>query len=216
MIGCKFYRCSPLLGVISVSSRANLRLDFHFSNSRGQKNAEERDDYPEDPPKKKRSKSKSFVKDYPHRLESLADLGVIWENYNDNKWEVMFQKLLIYKEEQGTLRFPSDDQCVATGDEELLALQKWVKGQVLTFRYGFKKKNPEIVKRLLDIGFDFEKWYAKPGKGSKKMKGEKVPKFNEMAKETVDELVEELDDRKMPAKEEGGDVKMYVGESAPV
>ena len=67
----------------------------------------------------------------------------------------MFQKLLIYKEEQGTLRFPSEDQCAATGDDELIALQKWVKSQVLSFRYG-KKRDPEIVKRLLDIGFDFE------------------------------------------------------------
>ena len=107
----------------------------------------------------------------------------------------MFQRLLIYKEEQGTLRFPSDEQCAATGDEELIALQKWVKSQVLAFRYGKKKRNPEIVKtqKLLDIGFDFEKWFAKPNKGGgrKKKGGEKAA--------TMDY---DNDDRKMPAKEE--------------
>ena len=109
----------------------------------------------EETPKKKHNKNKKFLTDYPHRLGCLSELGVVWENHNENRWETMFQKLLIHKEEQGTLRFPSEDQCAATGDDELIALQKWVKTQVLSFRYG-KKRDPEIVKRLLDIGFDFE------------------------------------------------------------
>ncbi|KAL7526855.1 hypothetical protein ACHAWF_003418 [Thalassiosira exigua] len=63
----------------------------------------------------------------------------------------------------GTLRFPTDEQCVAAGDEDLIALQKWVKAQVLNARYG-KQRNPELVRRLEGIGFDFEKWYVRPGK----------------------------------------------------
>eukprot|EP00581_Thalassiosira_minuscula_P007330 CAMPEP_0183702944 /NCGR_PEP_ID=MMETSP0737-20130205/874_1 /TAXON_ID=385413 /ORGANISM="Thalassiosira miniscula, Strain CCMP1093" /LENGTH=692 /DNA_ID=CAMNT_0025929633 /DNA_START=43 /DNA_END=2118 /DNA_ORIENTATION=- len=153
---------------------------------RGQKNQEDKEaDNPttnppsdetskEQPPAKKKRKTtkasstknskKKYANDYPHRIECLTALGVVWEKHNENKWETMYQKLLVYKEEMGTLRFPTDEQCTATGDEELIALQKWVKGQVLHHRYGKKKKNnAEYTKKLLDIGFDFDKWYAKPG-----------------------------------------------------
>ena len=200
-------------------------LNFIVTDSRGQKNQEDKE-ADEDTGKKKHNKNKKFTNDSPHRIECLAELGVVWENHNESKWETMFQKLLVYKEEQGTLRFPSDDQCAATGDEELIALQKWVKSQVLSFRYG-KKKNPEITKRLLDVGFDFEKWYAKPGK-AKKMKEEKVANFDEIkstedeemddiAKSMVEESYDTLPDVKMPAKEEVGDVEMKgVGESISV
>lgn len=188
-----------------VKDEEEKSLSTWLDRIRCQKNQEEKEDDSEEP-KRKRNKNKKFLRDYPHRLECLANLGAVWENHHETKWETMFQKLLIYKEEQGTLRFPSDDQCAATGDEELIALQKWVKSQVLTFRYGKTTKHPEIVKRLLDIGFDFEKWFAKPGK----VKKEKGAKFNEIAKERV----EEVDDRKMPAREEGGDdVEMKIGES---
>ena len=173
----------------------SIRL-FHYS--RGQKNQDETAEdatADEESPKKKPRRNKNVIRDYPHRIESLAKLGVVLEKHTENKWETMFQRLLIYKEEQGTLRFPSDEQCAATGDEELIALQKWVKSQVLAFRYGKKKRNPEIVKtqKLLDIGFDFEKWFAKPNKGGgrKKKGGEKAA--------TMDY---DNDDRKMPAKEE--------------
>lgn len=185
-----------------------------YSNSRSNRTQEEKEDASEEPKKKYRS-NKKFVKDYPHRLERLAELGVIFESHHENKWETMFQKLCIYKEEHGTLRFPSEDQCIATGDPELIALQKWVKRQVNAFRYG-KKGNPEIVKRLLDIGFDFEKWYARPCK-VKKMKGEELKKFNEIAKSTVNGMeLDENDDKKMPAKEDVGDLDMKIGASEEV
>ena len=185
-----------------------------YSNSRSNRTQEEKEDASEEPKKKYRS-NKKFVKDYPHRLERLAELGVIFESHHENKWETMFQKLCIYKEEHGTLRFPSEDQCIATGDPDLIALQKWVKRQVNAFRYG-KKGNPEIVKRLLDIGFDFEKWYARPCK-VKKMKGEELKKFNEIAKSTVNDMELDVnDDKKMPAKEDVGDLDMKIGASEEV
>ena len=42
------------------------------------------------------------------------------------------------------------------------------------------------------------------------MKGEKIAKFNDIAKKTVDEAVNVDDDRKMPAKMEEGHVSMEV------
>ncbi len=132
--------------------------------------------------KKKDTKINNPLSDYPHRLELLTNLGVIFETNNPNnpnndnthnnkskKWDSMFQKLVDYKEEHGTLRFPSDEQCLATKNDEFIALQRWVKGQVLAFRYSKKKKEQkeeesDSVRRLREIGFDFEKWCAKPGK----------------------------------------------------
>ena len=40
------------------------------------------------------------------------------------------------------------------------------------------------------------------------MKGEKIAKFNDIAKKTVGEAVDVEDDRNMPAKMEEGDVSM--------
>ncbi|KAL3795038.1 hypothetical protein HJC23_006359 [Cyclotella cryptica] len=134
--------------------------------------------------------------DYPHRIESLEQLGVHFRSKSSNRFEIMFQKLLDYKEEHGTLRFPSDEQCAASRDEEFIALQKWVKSQVLNFRYSKKKTDPAIVKRFLDIGFSFEKWYAKPGK-KKKMDS----KFDEIAKNMA-EGVEPGDDDDNEEREE--------------
>ena len=110
----------------------------------------------------------------------------------------MFQKLLDYKEEHGTVRFPSDEQCAASGDEEIIALQKWVKSQVLNFRYAKKKTDPAIVKRFVDIGFSFDRWYAKPGK----KKGD--TNFDEIAQRAAEEADEnnvddDGQDQKMPA-----------------
>ena len=55
------------------------------------------DDDIKEPVKKKRKryqhKIKKSVLDYPHRLQMLDDLGVVWGNQNENKWETMFQKL---------------------------------------------------------------------------------------------------------------------------
>jgi len=137
--------------------------------------------------KKKPKKNKKFANDSPHRIEYLAELGVVWESHHENKWETMFQKLLHYKEEMGTLRFPPDDQCAATGDTELIALQKWVKSQVLSVRHG-KKKTAETTKRLLDIGFDFEKWYARSGKKRRtKEEDDAVDDVGAIARNTMQE-----------------------------
>lgn len=124
------------------------------------------------------------LSDYPHCVEALTNLGVtfltnIIPSYNDDNhdkstnWDIMFQQLVDYKEEHGTLRFPSNEQCAATMNEEFIALQRWVKGQVMMFRYSKKEtkkkkkkkdwKESESVRRLREIGFDFEKWSAKPG-----------------------------------------------------
>ena len=117
----------------------------------------------ESTPKKPKAKQ-SPLTDYPHRIESLSSLGIRLQTKGPNNFETMFQKLLDYKEEHGTLRFPSDDQCLASGDEEFIALQKWVKNQVLNFRYSKKKTDPSVIKRFEDIGFSFERWYNKTGK----------------------------------------------------
>ena len=150
---------------------------------------------------KKKNCNNIPLSDYPHRLEALANLGVKFQmdypnnNNNDNdcsnnnnnntnskskNWDSMFQKLVDYKEEHGTLRFPSDEQCAATKNEDFIALQRWVKGQVLTFRSNKKnkkeRKDSESVRRLREIGFDFEKWFAKPGKMTKSNKREEDEK----------------------------------------
>ena len=109
----------------------------------------------------------------------------------------MFQKLLDYKEEHGTLRFPSDEQCAASGDEEIIALQKWVKSQVLNFRYSKKKTDPTIVKRFLDIGFSFERWFAKPGKRKSSKSFDEIAKS--AAEEAEDDAGDDLD-QKMPTQ----------------
>ena len=140
-----------------------------------------------------KKQSKINLSDYPHRIEALKALNVQFKEKTNNKFETMFQKLLDYKEEHGTLRFPSDEQCAASGDEEFIALQKWVKSQVLNFRYSKKKTDPAIVKRFVDIGFSFERWYAKPGK----KKGD--TNFDEVAKSAAAEAEGADEDQKMPS-----------------
>lgn len=72
------------------------------------------------------------------------------------------------------MRFPTDEQCAASQDEELVSLQRWVKGQVAKYRYGQgSTRHPEKVRRLVDAGFDFEKWYANPGRFRGKRRGGK-------------------------------------------
>lgn len=100
-----------------------------------------------------------------------------------------------------TTRFPSDEQCAASGDQELIELQKWVKSQVLNFRYGAKKKNLEVIRRFLDIGFSFEKWYAKPGK-VRKMKGTELEKFDELAQNLVEQAERQSSKKKMDIEDE--------------
>jgi hypothetical protein len=128
----------------------------------------------------------------------MNDIGNTNDYYNtdSNSWDIMFQHLIDYKEEHGTLRFPSEEQCAATKNEEFIALQRWVKGQVSTYRYSKKKERAESesVRRLRDIGFDFDNWFVKPGKkkgstttkgSTKKERVEKVKPFNR--KESVEE-----------------------------
>ena len=77
-------------------------LNYDANNSRVQKNQEDKEEEDDDnadkdsgdddarspkTPKKKHNKNKRFVRDYPHRLEALAKLGVVWENYHENRWE---------------------------------------------------------------------------------------------------------------------------------
>ena len=111
---------------------------------------------------KVKRKHKSCTK-YPHRYQALEALGVHWESENDARFDAMFAKLLAFKKEHGTLRMPSLDLCKESGDEELIALHNWVFSQVGAFRYQLKTKKVEMVKRFLDIGFSFEKWYGTNG-----------------------------------------------------
>lgn len=108
-------------------------------------------------------KEHSSVKKFPHRIEALEDLGVTWENENEARFEVMFQKLLDYRKEMGSFRMPSLDLCKESGDEELVQLHNWVFSQVGSIRYQLKNKKVEVVKRFLDVGFSFEKWYGTNG-----------------------------------------------------
>lgn len=156
-------------------------------------------DNEESTPKKQ---PKIDLTDYPHRIEALKAFNVHFQVKTQNKFETMFQKLLDYKEEHGTLRFPSDEQCAASGDEDIIALQKWVKSQVLNFRYAKKKTDPAIVKRFMDIGFSFERWYAKPGKKKSDTK------FDQIAKSAVEEAdggYEDEDEQKMAAADDDDD-----------
>lgn len=142
-------------------------------------------------PTSPKKQPKIDLSDFPHRIEALKALNVHFKEKTNNKFEIMFQKLIDYKEEHGTLRFPSDEQCAASGDEEFIALQKWVKSQVLNFRYSKKKIDPAIIKRFIDIGFSFERWYAKPGKKKSDIK------FDEIARSAAAEA--DNQDQKLPA-----------------
>ncbi len=171
------------------------------------------DESDEQRPKKKRqitlTRKNSEMCDYPHRIEKLVDLGVVFESRaREGRWDAMFKRLLAYREEHGTLRFPSDEQCAATRDAELIELQRWVKGQVLTHRYG-RKSNSDAARRLADIGFDFDKWHAKPRGGEKKERKKRGGDGAAMTRTSDDAGVEattegdvedgDVEDAKMPA-----------------
>ena len=115
---------------------------------------------------KERSKAKgghrSFAK-HPHRFRALEELGVTWESDNDARFEVMFARLLEYRREHGTFRMPSLELCKASGDEDLILLHNWVFSQIGAFRYQLRTKRVEVVRRFLDVGFSFERWYATNG-----------------------------------------------------
>ena len=105
---------------------------------------------------------KSFVK-FPHRYRALEELGVTWERIDEARFEVMFTRLLAYRKEHGTFRLPSLEICKESGDKELIELHHWTFTQVNSFRYQLNTKNVEVVKRFLDVGFSFERWYATNG-----------------------------------------------------
>jgi hypothetical protein len=114
--------------------------------------------------KLKVKKNKSLAKTQPHRMQALTDCGVrLFETENAARFDEMFDRLLAYKKEMGTFRMPSLDICKESGDEELIALHNWVFSQVGSFRYQLKTKNPRDVKKFLDVGFSFEKWYGSNG-----------------------------------------------------
>ena len=105
---------------------------------------------------------KAFVK-FPHRYRALEELGVTWERMEEARFEVMFTRLLAYRKEHGTFRLPSLEICKESGDNELIELHHWTFTQVNSFRYQLNTKKVEVVKRFLDIGFSFERWYATNG-----------------------------------------------------
>ena len=126
----------------------------------------------DDAAEKKGSNTKRSIHDYPHRLRSLELLGVNMGRRKDDTFEAMLQKLVEYKEEYGTLRFPSDEQCEKSKNLELQSLQKWVKSQVLSFRS--RKLSVDAIRQLKDIGFSFEKWcLTKPKRAAKKKESTK-------------------------------------------
>ncbi|KAL9179245.1 hypothetical protein ACHAXT_008535 [Thalassiosira profunda] len=110
-------------------------------------------------------KGHSSVVKYPHRLEALEALGVKWEDNKDARFDEMFAKLLEYRREHGTFRMCSLEMIKESGDTDLLTLHNWVYSQVGAFRYQLPTKKPALVRRFLDAGFSFERWYATAGGG---------------------------------------------------
>ncbi|KAL7541221.1 hypothetical protein ACHAXR_011470 [Thalassiosira sp. AJA248-18] len=180
-------------------------------------------------------KSHKSVTKYPHRMEAMEQLGVHWESENDARFEVMFAKLLEYKKEQGTFRMPSLDLCKESQDEELIALHNWVFSQIGSFRYQLKSKKVEAVKRFLDIGFSFERWYGTNGHVFER----EIPPFNAICKRYVDnngemdpkdvEILKKASDaaknpggkrkkkyKKRKKKNKDGEVEVENGAEAPV
>jgi hypothetical protein len=133
--------------------------------------------------KNKMKKEKSLAKLHPHRIRALEEYGVrVFGNENEARFDVMFEKLLKYKKEMGTLRMPSADICKESGDPELLALHNWVFSQIGSFRYQLKTKKVKDVKKFLDIGFSFEKWYGSNGHVFER----DIPPFDTMARYYVE------------------------------
>ncbi|KAL7512390.1 hypothetical protein ACHAXN_009319 [Cyclotella atomus] len=133
--------------------------------------------------KLKVKKDKSLVKTQPHRIRALEEYGVrLFENESAARFDVMFEKLLAYKKEMGTFRMPSADLCKDSGDEELIALHNWVFSQVGSFRYQLKSKKVSDVKKFLDVGFSFEKWYGSNGHVFER----DIPPFDTFARQYVE------------------------------
>lgn len=128
-------------------------------------------------------KDKEMAKSQPHRIRALEECGVQFkEKQSAVRFDEMFEKLLAYKKEMGMLRLPSADVCKASGDQELIALHNWVFSQIGGFRYQLEQKKVEDVKRFLDVGFSFERWYATAGHVFER----DIPPFDEMARKYVE------------------------------
>ena len=128
---------------------------------------------------KLKARNKSLAKTQPHRIRALEELGVnIKENKMTARFDEMFEKLLAYKKEMGTFRLPSAEFCKDSGDPDLIALHNWVFSQVGAFRYQLKTKKPKEVRKFLDIGFSFERWYA----GGSHVFERDIPPFDDMAR----------------------------------
>ena len=124
-------------------------------------------------------RNKSIAKTQPHRIRALEELGVkVKENENRARFDEMFEKLLKYKKEMGTFRVPSAELCKDSGDPDLIALHNWVFSQVGAFRYQLKSKKVKEVRKFLDVGFSFEKWYASSGHVFER----DIPPFDDMAR----------------------------------
>ena len=75
-------------------------------------------------------KNKSLPKLWPHHICALEDCRVrVFENEYDARFNAMFDKLLAYRKEMGSL-----DLCRNSGDEELIALHNWVFSRAGSFR----------------------------------------------------------------------------------
>jgi len=88
----------------------------------------------------KRQRSYCKVK---YRIDLLNEIGFDWQIRHPDSWNVMYNRLLIFKEKYGTTRVPPNYEA-----EPLLS--KWVRRQRYTC------KNEGWIDRLNDIGFEWE------------------------------------------------------------
>jgi len=81
----------------------------------------------------------------PDRLKRLEDIGFAWDPLVAN-WEVMFAALVNYKQTHGDFKVPPKwDEIPTLGD--------WCQQQRSAYKYN--KLSPERIKRLEDIGFEW-------------------------------------------------------------
>lgn len=152
--------------------------------------------------KQKVKKKDKAIANYPHRKEALQELGIVWDKHgNDARFDVMFDRLMDYRKEMGTFRMPSLDMCKESGDESLVELHNWVFSQVGSFRYQLPSKKVETVKKFLDVGFSFEKWYGTNGHVFDK----DILPFDEIAKKFVESGGEIPEEYGVMLESSGGD-----------
>lgn len=81
------------------------------------------------------------------QIRRLDELGVVWEGSLVRKWKDAYQRLCVYREENGHANVPT-----MYVDDTGFALGKWVKRQRENSRISLEKK-----KKLMDLGVSFEK-----------------------------------------------------------